>query len=60
MHSKIEGDTQNIDAQRKNRDDAIAMLKLISFSESDFESGNVISSEELKNRLAQRLHKAKM
>ncbi len=42
-------------AQRKLRDDAIAMLKLASFSEKDVESQRVTTSESLACRLKSRL-----
>lgn len=42
-------------AQRKFRDDAIAMLKLASFSEKDVENQRVTTSENLASRLKSRL-----
>jgi hypothetical protein len=44
-------------AQRKFRDDAIAMLKLTSFAESELKRGNGVTSNELKSRLENRLKK---
>ncbi|MEQ5805957.1 type II toxin-antitoxin system Phd/YefM family antitoxin [Alteromonas sp. NFXS44] len=45
-------------AQRKFRDDAIAMLKISSFSEKDVAAGEVIDSDVLKTRLKQKLKAA--
>ncbi len=45
-------------AQRKFRDDAIALLKLTSFAENDISNGNSVSSDELKARLSNRLKSA--
>ena len=45
-------------AQRKFRDDAIAVLKLASFAEDDFKKGNAVAGYELKSRLANRLKNA--
>ncbi|MGO2342748.1 type II toxin-antitoxin system Phd/YefM family antitoxin [Vibrio litoralis] len=44
-------------ASRKRRDEAVAMLKLLSFSVDDEKSGRVISNQSLKNKLAQRKQK---
>ncbi|WP_105902561.1 type II toxin-antitoxin system Phd/YefM family antitoxin [Vibrio gangliei] len=41
-------------ASRKRRDEAVAMLKLLSFSVEDELSGKVLSSQSLKEKLAQR------
>lgn len=40
--------------ERKKRDDAIALLKLLSFSIEDSNKGRVISSGSFKQRLANR------
>lgn len=40
--------------ERKKRDDAIALLKLLSFSIEDFNKGRVMSSDSFKQRLANR------
>ncbi|GAA0856866.1 type II toxin-antitoxin system Phd/YefM family antitoxin [Aliiglaciecola litoralis] len=42
-------------AQRKFRDDAIAILKLASFAENDLNKGNAISSDDMKTNLINRL-----
>lgn len=42
---------------RKRRDEAIALLKLATFSIDDEKQGKVISSDALKQRLVQRLNK---
>ncbi|MFL7013639.1 type II toxin-antitoxin system Phd/YefM family antitoxin [Enterovibrio norvegicus] len=39
---------------RKKRDEAIALLKMISFSKADKQEGNVMSSTSFKARLAER------
>ncbi|MCE2597381.1 type II toxin-antitoxin system Phd/YefM family antitoxin [Motilimonas cestriensis] len=39
---------------RKKRDEAIALLKLISFSENDANNNRVLSSEAFKDQLANR------
>lgn len=44
-------------ASRKRRDEAVAMLKLLSFSVDDEKSGKVISNQSLKDKLAQRKQK---
>ena len=38
----------------KKRQDAIALLKLISFAKSDVDEGRVVSSGDLRSRLAAR------
>ncbi|MCE2571831.1 type II toxin-antitoxin system Phd/YefM family antitoxin [Motilimonas eburnea] len=40
--------------ERKKREEAIALLKLISFSESDDRHNRVLSSETFKDKLAKR------
>lgn len=39
---------------RNRREEAIALLKLVSFAKSDMQAGRVISSSSFKDRLAQR------
>ena len=39
---------------RQRRDEAIALLKLVSFSQNDVANNRVISSNDLKRRLAAR------
>lgn len=39
---------------RDRREEAIALLKLVSFAKSDMQAGRVISSTSFKDRLAQR------
>ena len=39
---------------RNRREEAIALLKLVSFAKSDMQAGRVISSTSFKDRLAQR------
>ena len=39
---------------RDRREEAIALLKLVSFAKSDMQAGRVISSSAFKDRLAQR------
>ena len=39
---------------RDRREEAIALLKLVSFAKSDMQAGRVISSSSFKDRLAQR------
>ena len=41
-------------AERKRRDDAVALLKLLSFSVEDSNNGRVTSSSAFKQRLANR------
>lgn len=41
-------------AERKRRDDAVALLKLLSFSVEDSNNGRVISGSEFKQRLVNR------
>ena len=40
--------------ERDRRDEAIALLKLVSFAKSDMQAGRVISSSSFKDRLAQK------
>ncbi|WP_028865099.1 type II toxin-antitoxin system prevent-host-death family antitoxin [Psychromonas aquimarina] len=40
--------------ERERRDEAIALLKLVSFAKNDVKAGRVISSSSLKERLAKR------
>ncbi|MCE0556843.1 MULTISPECIES: type II toxin-antitoxin system Phd/YefM family antitoxin [unclassified Motilimonas] len=40
--------------ERKKRDEAVALLKLISFSEEDDKNNRVMTSETFKERLAKR------
>jgi len=39
---------------RDKREEAIALLKLVSFAKSDMQAGRVMSSDSFKERLAQR------
>ena len=39
---------------RDRREEAIALLKLVSFAKSDMQAGRVISSSSFRDRLAQR------
>jgi len=39
---------------RDRREEAIALLKLVSFAKSDMQEGRVVSSSSFKDRLAQR------
>ncbi len=41
-------------AERKRRDDAVALLKLLSFSVEDSNNGRVMSSSAFKQRLVNR------
>ncbi len=40
--------------EREKRDEAIALLKLVSFAKSDVKAGRVMSSNSFKERLANR------
>ncbi|WP_037028117.1 hypothetical protein [Psychromonas aquimarina] len=40
--------------EREKRDEAIALLKLVSFAKSDVKAGRVMSSNSFKERLAKR------
>lgn len=44
-------------AERKRRDEAIALIKLLAFSSRDKEQGKIISGTTLLSRLAQRCHR---
>ena len=44
-------------AERKRRDEAIALIKLLAFSSRDKEQGKLISGTTLLSRLAQRCHR---
>ncbi|MGC5701342.1 type II toxin-antitoxin system Phd/YefM family antitoxin [Pseudomonas sp. NFXW11] len=41
-------------AERKRRDEAIALLKLLSFADRDKQQGKLLSADSLLQRLAQR------
>lgn len=41
-------------ADRQRRDEAIALLKMVSFATNDQQAGKVVSSTDLKARLANR------
>ena len=42
--------------ERDKREEAIALLKLVSFAKNDMQKGRVMSSSSFKDRLAQRKH----
>ena len=44
-------------AERKRRDEAIALIKLLAFASNDKEQGRLISGSTLLTRLAQRCHR---
>ncbi len=46
-------------AERQKKDEAIALMKLLSFSVADSNDGKVMSSDSLKQRLAARKLEAK-
>lgn len=41
-------------AERQRRDEAIALLKMVSFAKQDQQAGRMVSSTDLKARLLQR------
>lgn len=43
-------------AQRKFRDEAIALLKLTSFAEQDIQAGQLVGNASLKQRLGDRIN----
>lgn len=45
-------------AERKRRDEAIALIKLLAFASRDKEQGKLISGNTLLDRLAQRCHRS--
>ena len=43
---------------RQKRDEAIALLKLLSFAVKDIENGDVMTGDEVRNGLKERLRKS--
>ena len=43
---------------RKERDEAIALLKLLAFGEKDIKEGRVLTGDALRSRLKERFHPA--
>ena len=53
-YEPLVGDDQGLDYLQKRRDEAVALLKLLSFSVEDSKNNRVMSSASFKKRLANR------